>query len=271
MAGLSLALRSGLQGHGSSGARRGARSRSRPGAPASAGTLPLDAAKALDAAANQVEVLHTFLELSRRHASRVALLIARGESLGVWKALGFTEQGGSDDVTRRVALTTSAGGPLAKVMEGNPIELPADNEISRQLGSLDATRAVLVPMVVKEKISGALYADAVAAQDGVFDASALGFLTYLTGLVVDRLATRKLKPAPALRPPEVLQPRVRQTEAPLDLTPEPEMSSPAPELELLSTDSTMPPRTAAPQMPPPGRLPRRRRRRRSRRPFRPSP
>ena len=57
-------------------------------------------------------------------------------------------------------------------------------------------------MVVREKISGALYADAVLGEEENFDPDALALLTYLAGLVVDRLASRKLKPAPALRVPE---------------------------------------------------------------------
>jgi hypothetical protein len=199
-------------------------------APAAAGTLAIDAARALDEAANQVDVLHKFLELARRHASRVALLIARGDSLGVWKAFGFSEHGGSDDTARRVALAAIPGSPLALVMEGTPVELPAENNVSRLLNAGDATRAVLVPMVVKEKISGALYADCVPAEEGAFDAASLGFLTYLTGLVVDRLATRKLQPAPALKPAEPVKEERRQTGAPLEPSqPEPE-PEPQPEL-----------------------------------------
>ncbi len=67
------------------------------------------------------------------------------------------------------------------------------------------SEAVAIPMVVREKISGALYADAVLGEEETFDPDALAMLTYLAGLVVDRLAARKLKPAPALRLPETTQ------------------------------------------------------------------
>ena len=60
-------------------------------------------------------------------------------------------------------------------------------------------------MVVREKISGALYADALLGEEELFDPDALGMLTFLAGLVVDRLAARKLKPAPALRVPEAFK------------------------------------------------------------------
>ncbi|HEV2064430.1 MAG TPA: hypothetical protein VGS00_07760 [Thermoanaerobaculia bacterium] len=225
-------------------------------APASAaaavpGALSIDAARTLDEAADQVEVLHKYLELARRHSSRAVLLIARGESLGVWKAIGFSDHGGSDEGVRRVALTVSQGGPLARVMGGEPMALSAGNEISAQLGSGDATRAVLIPMVVKEKVSGALYADCVSAEEAAFDAGSLGFLTYLASLVVDRLATRKRKPAPALLSAAAASAAPPKEEAPLDFAlpkPEPELAG-EPELELV--DSTLPPKAPPARKPPP--------------------
>ena len=221
-----------------------------PAAPAAAGAgaLPIAAARALDEAANQVDVLNKYLELARGSCSRAALLIARGETLAVWKATGFTGHGGSDEAARRASVSAEGNPALTRVLGGVAVELAAGNDVSRQLSASDASRAVLVPMVVKEKISGALYADCVPAEEGAFDPQAIGLLTYVAGLVVDRLATRKLRPAPALKTPEVLQERKRQTEAPLDLTPEPEVE-PATELELVS-DATNPPAPAL-RTPPP--------------------
>ena len=95
------------------------------------------------------------------------------------------------------------GGLLSRVMTGNALRLPASNEISSLLRAGRVSDAVAIPMVVREKISGALYADVVLGEEGKFDPDALGLLTFLAGLLVDRLASRKLKPAPALRVPEV--------------------------------------------------------------------
>jgi hypothetical protein len=171
---------------------------SAPTPAAVSGMISADAARSLDEAGNQVEALHRFLDLCRGHASRVALLVSRGGAVGVWKALGFSEHGGSDDAARRATPPSEPGSLLARVMEGSASELPADNDVSASLAANDATRGVLIPMVVKEKISGALYADCVASEENKFDPEALGLLTFLAGLIVDRLASRKLKPAPAL-------------------------------------------------------------------------
>src|SRR6185295_11412358 len=46
-----------------------------PDRPAGAGLLSIEVARSLDDAGNQVEALHRFLDLCRRHASRAALLI----------------------------------------------------------------------------------------------------------------------------------------------------------------------------------------------------
>ena len=175
-----------------------------PDRPAGGGLLSIEIARNLDDAGNQVEALHRFLELCRRHASRAALLISKSGSLVVWKATGFGEHGGSDEAARRVLLPMD-GGPLSRVIEGSSFRLPAGNDVSARLGASDASSAVLVPIVVKEKVSGAVYADCTAEDEKRFDPESIAFLTFLAGLFVDRLAGRKLKPAPALRGLEVFE------------------------------------------------------------------
>jgi hypothetical protein len=163
------------------------------------GILSLDEARTLDAAANQVETLHRFLELARRRSSRVALLVAKGASLGVWKAVGFSEHGLDDEAVRKVSF--SLPDPvLGRVLDGAPERLARGNDVSARLEAGDALEAILIPMVVKEKVSGAVYADLLPGEESGFDPEGLAVLTYLAGLVVDRLASRKLRPTPPLRP-----------------------------------------------------------------------
>jgi hypothetical protein len=165
-------------------------------------SVSIDAARGLDQAGTQVDVLHRFLDECRRYASRAALLVARGGAIGAWKAVGFSSHGGDDDAVRQIALPLSEGGVLSRVMSGTPIRLPGGNEITTLLRAAKASEAIIIPMTVREKISGALYADVVSGEEEIFDPDALGLLTFLAGLVVDRLASRKLKPSPALRLPE---------------------------------------------------------------------
>jgi len=166
---------------------------------APAGQVSMDDARSLDEADNQVAVLRRFLDLVRGHASRTALFVSRSGSLGAWKAIGFSERGGNDEAVRRVTLVQDTGA-IAKVLQGEPVRLPGGNEISSKIGAPDAVEAILIPMVVKEKVSGFIYADCAAGEQERFQPESIAFLTYLTGLVVDRLAARKLRPSPALRP-----------------------------------------------------------------------
>ena len=166
------------------------------------GFASADAVRSLDQAGTQVDVLHRFLDECRRYCSRAALLVARGGSIGAWKAVGFSQHGGDDEAVRQISMPLAEGGILSRVMTGTALRLHSSNEMSSMLRATRISDAVTIPMVVREKISGALYADAVVGEEEKFDPDALALLTFLAGLLVDRLASRKLKPAPALRTPE---------------------------------------------------------------------
>jgi len=214
-----------------------------PDRPSGAGLLSIEVARNLDDAGNQVEALHRFLELCRRHASRAALLIAKGDSFSVWKATGFSDHGGNDEAARRVTLPLD-GGALARVIEGAPYRLDAGNDLSSRLGS-DASAAVLVPMVVKEKVSGAVYADTTADEASRFDPESIAFLTFLAGLFVDRLAARKLKPAPSLRPLGTFDAAASHAPAAAAVAPAP------PPVEEAAPDDSERPSVSAPEPAPP--------------------
>ena len=130
-----------------------------------AGAVSIETARGLDLAATQVDVLHRFLDECRKHCSRAALLVARGGSIGAWKAVGFSAHGGDDDAVRQLALPLTDGGLLSRLMTGTALRLPAANEISTLLRAARVSEAVAIPMVVREKISGALYADAVLGEE----------------------------------------------------------------------------------------------------------
>jgi hypothetical protein len=211
------------------------------------GRVSLEAVRGIDEAANQVEALHRFLDECRQFASRVALLVARGDTVTVWKAVGFSDHGQDDQAARQIALPASDFAPLSQVMLGTPLLLKGANAISSRFGVSDVAEAILVPMSVKEKVSGVVYADAAPAQAPTFDPDAIALLTFLAGLAVDRLALRKLRPVPALRPFEVV-------EEPSAAPPIEEAPAPTPEEELppaaeMSEDTA--PRQEAPELPPP--------------------
>src|SRR5512138_1053342 len=160
--------------------------------PESPGAVSASAARRIDSAATQVEALTSFIEECRRHASRVALFVEKRGRLEVWKSSGFAA-----GTSKRK--TVPAGAAEEGVREGTPQRLGAASALSAALGASDATDAVLVPFVVRERISGAVYADVVPGDRDHLDTDALALLTWIAGLAVDRLAMRKLAPSPPLR------------------------------------------------------------------------
>jgi len=174
------------------------------------GLLSVEDLRSLEGAENQVEALRRFLELLRRHASRAVLLVSRSGSLGAWKTIGFSERGQSDEAIRRLAIPLDEG-LFSRALQGTPLRLGKENAASTRMGAAGVERAVLVPMAVKEKISGLVYADCVAGEEEGFHPETIALLTYVSGLIVDRLSSRKLKPAPALQDFESLEALRAQT------------------------------------------------------------
>jgi hypothetical protein len=172
-----------------------------PEEPSAVGQVAAAAVRELDLAATQVEILHRLLDACLRHASRAILLVLRDGTWSVWKATGFASSGGAraEAAVRKVTLTAAEEGPLGRVRDGAPCRFGAPNDVSARLLCADAAEAVVIPMTIGEKVNGALYADAAAGEENRFDPDAIAILTFLAGLLIERLPARKLRPSPALR------------------------------------------------------------------------
>ncbi|MFN2385645.1 MAG: hypothetical protein ABR576_05095 [Thermoanaerobaculia bacterium] len=171
--------------------------------PPASGQVDIEDVRTLDAGENQVEVLRRFLDLCGRHGSRAVLFVSRGASLEAWKAVGFSNRGGDDEAVRNVSVA-AGDETLRCALDGAAVRLGRDNVLSRALDAGDVSEAILVPMVVREKISGLVYADCAAGEEETFHPETVALLTYLAGTVVDRLASRRLRPSPSLKPMERL-------------------------------------------------------------------
>ena len=173
---------------------------------ADSGRLSIEAARDLDSAPNQVQVLQRLLDRCRDFASRAALLVLRDGVFGVWKAIGLAGGPAAESAVRRAVLPADAAA-LSRVKAGSPCRLPAGNEISERLSCGDAAAAVLVPVSIADRITGALYADASPGAEERFDPDSIALLAFLSGLLIERVAARKLRPSPALRDLEHLAAR----------------------------------------------------------------
>lgn len=188
-------------------------------------------ARAIDAATTQVDALKAFLTACTRRAERAVLLVSRGDSLAVWKSEGFSN---ADEASlRAINVFPSAHPALAAAMQGEPIALPGGSPVSALLSVGEPLESLLVPIVVREKISALLYVDRLR-KDSPFDPEALALFSYLIGIAVDRLGARKIQPAPSLLPIRRWQGEAPARELELPEEP-PAYEAPAPE----------PPRSAA--------------------------
>lgn len=170
-----------------------------PAAPAADSSEIRALVRSIETAGNQVETLKSFLSACSGKADRVILLVAKGDGFVVWKAEGFSS---NDEARLRTLQVSPSSQPaLAAAVDGAPLELASGNGVSRALGAGDAQSAALIPIVVHEKVSAVLYADSLTGRTP-FDAEGLALLAFFVGVAIDRIVTRKISPAPALRPLE---------------------------------------------------------------------
>jgi hypothetical protein len=73
--------------------------------------------------------------------------------------------------------------------------------LSSRLGVSASVRAILVPMVIKDKVAAAVYVDAVENDAAKLDPASIELVVFTTGLLIDTLAIRKKTPSPSLNDP----------------------------------------------------------------------
>lgn len=147
---------------------------------------------------SQVDILNALLEQAVEFGSRAALLILRGETFSGWKGLGFSAHGGNDETVKRFNAAPGLIPELDKVLRYEHVLVWDGNNLSSRLGVSGSKKAILVPMVIKDKVAAAVYVDAVEEDVHKLDAASLELLVFTTGLLIDTLAIRKKIPSPSL-------------------------------------------------------------------------
>lgn len=147
---------------------------------------------------SQVDVLNALLEQCLNFGSRAALLILRGEMFSGWKGAGFAAHGGSDETIKKFNAAPGLIPQLDEVLRSEHVVVWDGANLSTRFGVGASERAILVPMVIKDKVAAAVYVDAVGDDIGKLDPASIQLLVFTTGLLVDTLAIRKKSPSPAL-------------------------------------------------------------------------
>ena len=153
-----------------------------------------DALVAVDGAGSQAEILNALLAESGRFAARAAILLLRDSELRGWGGRGW-EQGG--ETLRGVALAPA--GAWSRLAEGRgAVRLSADEcaELAGRLGGAAPRGGVLVPLVLRDRVAAAFYAD---ADGGPLAVEALQTLVYVAAQAIESLPFRQRRDTPTLR------------------------------------------------------------------------
>ncbi len=174
----------------------------KPAAAASTGagsTRVKAAIQNIESGRSQVDVLNALLEQAVTFGSRAALMILRGETFGGWKGVGFSAHGGDDEKVKRFNAAPGLIPEFDRLLKNEQVVIWDGANLATRLGVAAGERAILVPMVIKDKVAAAVFVDVLPADSAKFDVAALELLVFTTGLLVDTLAIRRKIPSPSLQ------------------------------------------------------------------------
>ena len=158
--------------------------------------ITLDALRKLDAARTQSELLHGLLSELSGHAARAVVLVFRPGGVSAWSAIGF------DDVSRLGRWSCAReDSPLFADFEDTPRPLailPQEDGVLRGWleGETSPAEALLVPISLRGRTMGAVYADRLAGAP--WNPEAVQVLVAVACWMIDTLKHRSAAPSPML-------------------------------------------------------------------------
>lgn len=183
------------------------------------------AIQAVELGKSQVDILNALLEQCLVFGSRAAMLILKGETFSGWKGVGFTAAGGNDEMVKRFNAAPGLISELDRVLRNEQVVTWDGANLSTRLGVPASSRAILVPMVIKDKVAAAVYVDATENDVSKLDPGSIELLVFTTGLLIDTMAIRKKTPSPSLNDPDSAAP---PQAAPVVAPPRPAAPTPPP-------------------------------------------
>ncbi|HEY0512418.1 MAG TPA: hypothetical protein VGH73_10965 [Thermoanaerobaculia bacterium] len=206
---------------------------------------------AIDRARSQAEILAALLRQSAGYASRVAVLLVRGDELRGWGGEGF----GDADAALRGLVLESPGGAWSRLAQApGALRLNAADcaALASRIDSPLPHDGVLVPIVLRDRVAAGLYAD---RQDGgELGIEALQILAHAAAQAIETLPFRERSAtptlsleegeesgaaAPATAAPAQPAPSAEAPEAP-EAAAEPEPAHPEPHIEEPAQETAAP-------------------------------
>jgi hypothetical protein len=150
----------------------------------------LKAITAIHAGMTQREILRALLDNTVRYCGRVALFVIKAGAATGWQGRGFA----NNDDLKDFALDVSTGVAARAMQSRMPFTGEAgeldDNYVSR-FGAPADDQALLLPLLLKDKIAALVYADAGVGADGKMDTAALELLVAATSAWLEVASLRK--------------------------------------------------------------------------------
>jgi hypothetical protein len=140
-------------------------------------------------AGSQTDILKALLDGAAHFASRVALFVIKGGAAAGWQARGFD----NNNAIKKVSVNCESGSAERAIRSRMPVTAAAkelDSQFASQLGGKG--NGWVVPLLVKDKVPGLIYADAGARGEGSLDTPALQLLVRSAGLWLEIQTLRKI-------------------------------------------------------------------------------
>jgi len=211
-----------------------------------------DGFAAIDRARSQAEILTALLRESARYASRAAVLLVRGGEVRGWGSEGF---GDAEASLRNLVLDTQDG-PWGRLAQGQgAVRLSAGDcaGLCSRVESPLPRDGVLVPLVLRDRVAAALYADRL--DGGELGIEALQILAHAAAQAIETLPFREraatatlslveeepaepagggaaqavAEPAPPAEPESAAPPPAAAAEPEVEAEPEPAVAAPEPQ------------------------------------------
>lgn len=154
----------------------------------------LAAARHLDSARTQAGVLTALLEAAGGFSARAAVFLTRGEDVRGWRGDGFGDHGDLGALTFDLGET-----PWNDLASGTGCVPLSAGDCARITSRLDVPLAqggTLIPLVLRDQVAAALYAD--RSENSHWNLEALQVLTHLAALAVETLPFRARAQTPTL-------------------------------------------------------------------------
>lgn len=152
--------------------------------------------RAIDGSRSQAAVLRSLLVGSSRHATRAAIFLMTKDGARLWESHGFSRAPlpaslKASEVEGLDAIR-SGGGAMA-------LDAAGCRQLATRLGVDPASTGVLIPLVLRDQVAAALYADRLQSEVAI-DVSALQMLAYVAALSIETLGFRRRDNTPTLTP-----------------------------------------------------------------------